>query len=425
MSGPGGEIFGVGTHRRANVSAGGFGFPPEQVRAWLSALRAGGLPEAVVLSTCERLEIYGVGAADVAAAFLQQALGMGSPLALTRWTGSTAVRHLFRVAAGLDSTAVGEPEILGQVREALTLAREAGTVGAILGPLFDRAIALGREVRSRTDLGRFPSSLAALAVQEIRERVGLAGKRILVVGAGTMGSAVVRAVGRDRPLRLRVLSRTLERARQLAEPAGGEAGTLTDLISSLIEADVAFMALAVPQPILSRPELHAVAHGRGAAPADPLWLVDLGAPPNVDPQAELPPSIHRIGLEDLQARGNARRQRLEAAIAQAEAMVEAAVREWEAAQRSRAVGPLIARLERRAEAIRQQELAWLWPKLGELTPAQRARIEQFAHRLVRKLLHAPFIGLKQAAGDPQALALFQALWQLEDDPFSSDGGASP
>jgi glutamyl-tRNA reductase len=263
---------------------------------------------------------------------------MGSPLALTRWTGSTAVRHLFRVVAGLDSTTVGEPEILGQVREALTLAREAGTVGAILGPLFDRAIALGREVRSRTDLGRFPSSLAALAVQEIRERVGLAGKRILVVGAGTMGSAVVRAVGRDRPLRLRVLSRTLERARQLAEPAGGEAGTLTDLISSLIEADVAFMALAVPQPILSRPELHAVAHGRGAAPADPLWLVDLGAPPNVDPQAELPPSIHRIGLEDLQARGNARRQRLEAAIAQAEAMVEAAVREWEAAQRSRAVG---------------------------------------------------------------------------------------
>jgi glutamyl-tRNA reductase len=192
-----------------------------------------------------------------------------------------------------------------------------------------------------------------------------------------------------------------------------------------MEADVAFMALAVPQPILSRPELHAVAHGRGAAPADPLWLVDPGAPPNVDPQAELPPSIHRIGLEDLQARGNARRQRLEAAIAQAEAMVEAAVREWEAAQRSRAVGPLIARLERRAEAIRQQELAWLWPKLGELTPAQRARIEQFAHRLVRKLLHAPLIGLKQAAGDPQALALFQALWQLEDDPFSSDGGASP
>lgn len=404
-------LFGAGVHRREGLEGLGawLGLPPERVRERLAAFQALGMREAVVLSTCERLEIYGIGPLEEAVAFLRRSLSGRSPAI---WVGRAAVTHLFRVAAGLDSTAIGETEILGQIRDALAMAREVGAAGPILGPLVERALALGRAVRARTELGRLPLSLATLAVQEAHRQISLAGKKILVAGAGTMGTQIAHAVLRHRPASIQVLSRTRERARSLAEQVGGEAGTLMDLPSALIRADVAFFALAAPQPILSASDLQAIIAARGGMP---LWLVDLGAPPNAGLDGAVPLGLHYIRLEDLQALNAQYRERMAEAIAQAERMVEEAVEDWVQWWRGRRVGPLIAQLQRHADALRRQELEWLWPRLGELTPAQRARIEQFAHRLVQKLLHLQIAGLKGIAEDPHALQRLQRQWGLEGD----------
>ncbi|WP_322801615.1 glutamyl-tRNA reductase [Thermoflexus sp.] len=408
-------LFGIGFHRREGLEglAAWLGLPPEEVRERLAAFRALGMREGVVLSTCERLEIYGVGPLEEAVAFLRRSLPGRFPVL---WVGRAVAVHLFRVAAGLDSTAVGETEILGQIRSALAIAREVGAAGPILGPLLERALALGRAVRARTELGRLPVSLATLAVQEVHRRISLEGKRVLVAGAGTMGTQIAHALLRYRPAPIRVLSRTPERARALAEQVGGEAGTLMNLTADLIRVDVAFLALATPRPILSAPDLQGIIAARGGAP---LWLVDLGAPPNVGLDGPLTPGVHCIRLEDLQALNARYRERMAEAIARAEEMVAEAVREWERWWRGRQVGPVIAQLQRRADALRRQELEWLWPKLGELTPTQRARIEQFAHRLVQKLLHLQMMGLKGMAEDPYAFQRLRVLWEWEKE---GDGG---
>ncbi|MFN3928290.1 MAG: glutamyl-tRNA reductase [Thermoflexus sp.] len=413
-------LFGAGFHRREGLEGltAWLGLPPEEVRERVLAFRALGMSEIVVLSTCERLEIYGVGPLREAIAFLRRSIADRSP---TIWIHRAAAVHLFRVAAGLDSTAVGEAEILGQVRDALAIAREVGTVGPILGPLFERALALGRAVRAQTDLGRHPLSLAALAVQEAHHQIPLQGKKILIVGAGTVGTQIAHALRRYQPAQIRVLSRTLERARTLADQVGGAAGTLTDLMPSLVQVDVAFMALSSPQPVLSVSDLHTVAMIRAGVP---LWLVDLGAPPNVEPDEAPPPGIHRIRLEDLKTLSAQYQKRIAEAIARAEGMVEEAVREWEQWWWGRQVGRLIAQLQQRVAALREQELEWLRPKLGELTPAQQARIEQFAHRLIQKLLHPPIVGLKQMANDPQAVRWFQMLWGLEKETEDLGNGRS-
>ncbi len=412
--------FGIGFHRREGLGslAAWLGLPPEGVRERVLTFRALGMSEIVVLSTCERLEVYGVGPFQEAVAFLRRSLGDRPPAI---WIHRAAAVHLFRVAAGLDSTAVGEAEILGQVRDALAIAREVGTVGPILGPLFEHALALGRAVRAQTDLGRRPLSLATLAVREAHHRIPLHGKKILIAGAGTVGTQIAHALLRYQPVQIRVLSRTLERARALADQVGGAAGTLTDLVPSLVQVDVAFMALSSPQPVLSVSDLHTIAAIRAGAP---LWLVDLGAPPNVEPDEVLPPGICQIRLEDLKALSAQYQKRIAEAIARAEEMVEEAVREWEQWWWGRQVGRLIAQLQRRADALREQELAWLWPKLGELTPAQQARIEQFAHRLIQKLLHSPIVGLKQMASDPQAVQWFRMLWGLEEGTEDQGNGRS-
>ncbi|WP_376791476.1 glutamyl-tRNA reductase [Thermoflexus sp.] len=412
--------FGVGFHRREGLEglAAWLGLPPEGVRERVLTFRALGMSEIVVLSTCERLEVYGVGPLREAVAFLRRSIADRSPAI---WIHRAAAVHLFRVAAGLDSTAVGEAEILGQVRDALAIAREVGTVGPTLGPLFERALALGRAVRAQTDLGRHPLSLAVLAVQEAHHQVPLQGRKILIAGAGMVGTQIAHALLRYQPVQIRVLSRTLERARALADQVGGEAGTLTDLVSSLVQVDVAFMALSSPQPVLSVSDLHTIAAIRAGAP---LWLVDLGAPPNVEPDEALPPGIHQIRLEDLKALSAQYQKRIAAAIARAERMVEEAVQEWEQWWWGHQVGRLIAQLQRRVDALREQELEWLWPKLGELTPAQQARIEQFAHRLIQKLLHSPIVGLKQMASDPQAVQWFRMLWGLEEGTEDLGNGRS-
>ncbi len=405
------DLFGLGFHRREGLEGltAWLGLPPEGVREQLTALRALGLAEVIVLSTCERLEVYGVGPLAATVAYWRQLLSGRSP---TIWIGRAAVVHLFRVAAGLDSTAIGEAEILGQVREALALARATGTVGSILGSLMERALAVGRAVRAQTALGSSAASLAVLAVQEIQRRLPLEGKRVLIAGAGTMGAQIARGLLRRRPARLWVLSRRLERARALADAVGGEAGTLKDLLAILVQADVAFLALAAPQPVLSTSDLRAVAAARAGAP---LWLADLGAPPNVELNGRMPSEIHLIRLEDLQALSAQRREAMMMAIAQAERMVREAVQEWEEWWQARQLGPLIAQLQARAGMLRQQELEWLWPKLGALTPAQRARIEQFAHRLAQKLLHPQIVSLKAMAEEPSALQRFRSLWGLEEE----------
>lgn len=407
-------LFGIGLRRQRLPEAfrGRWRLLEESADVLLRGLSGAGLAEAFLLLTCERIELYGVGLDHEA--FRQLAQRLQAPpeelLPLqARWRDREAARHLFRVAAGLDSTAVGEPEILGQIRAAYRRARAAGTIGPVLGPLVEQALALGRKVRARTALGAGALSLGTLAVRAAHQRQPLTGRTVLIAGAGTMGTQIARAVRRYGPARLIVLSRTPARAQALAQEVGGEAGGLEGLRPALAQADCAFLALAAPQPILRRADLEWVRAQRGGT--EPL-LIDLGMPPNVESEE----GLHPLRLEDLQALAEAQRQRLAEAIVHAEALVEDAVRQWEAGWAGRRVAPLIATLQAQAERIRQQELAWAWPKLGDLTPAQRARIEQLTHRLVRKLLHTPLTQLRALAVDPQALALACRLWGLEEDP---------
>lgn len=370
---------------------------------------------AVVLSTCNRIEIYldaerfhdsfaVVRDALVAASGVDPA-DLGRCLQ-AQWE-SEAVEHLFSVASGLDSAVLGEHEILGQVRGAWQAARVEGTLTPALDRLFQRAVELGKRVRTETAVGRGTVSVGHAAVELAAARLdGLAGRRALVVGAGAMAQVTAAALVRA-GAQLVVANRTLERARALVaslEPGAVEAVGLDALAAELGRADAVLVATAVAEPVVT------VAHLSGSERA--VLVVDLGLPRNVDPAARGLARVDLADLEDIRTFSEAGLAGRRQAAEEARELVIEAVSRFAGERLARGADPVVAGLRTWAEELRQAELARYRGRLAGLDEDQRAVVEDLTRTLLAKLLHEPTVALKDAAGTPRGTRLAGAAAEL-------------
>jgi len=357
------------------------------------------LGEAVVLSTCNRTEIYLVGGEpERARRELEQRSGLQLEGVVARWDDGEAVSHLFRVAAGLDSLVPGESQILGQVRDAYEAARTRGATGALLNRLFEDALHAGKRVRTEAKLHELPESVAASAVElGVRELGGAEGKRALLFGAGKMSELAARDL-QARGAEVVVASRTLESAQELAERVGGRAAAFDAVAVELPGADLVISATRCPYPIL---------HAEAVRPREkPLVLVDVAVPRDLDPAIG---ELEGCTLHDIDALGEGLVGR-EEDVREAEAIVaEEAARfaEW---RRSRDAADAIRDLRTRAEEIRSEELARVGSRLSELSPRERETVETLTTQIVNKLLHAPTVRAKEAGSER-----LRDLFALRDD----------
>lgn len=415
-------------HRTAPVEARErLAVPPEGLDdAVREVLALEGVREAVVVATCNRVELYATGEQEevVAGALRRhlQARG-GGGVTLYEHRGEAAVRHAFRVCASLDSLVVGEPQILGQVKEAVAAARAAGALGGGLGRVMARAFQTAKRVRTETGIAAGQVSVASVAVDLARGIFGdLAGRKVMVVGAGKMALGAARTLARA-GASLLVANRSFERAEALAREYGATAHPLTDLGMLLQHVDVAVCSTGANGYLLTR---HDVATAMKARRGRGLFLIDIAVPRNVEPAAGDLDSVFLYNVDDLEravAEGGHGRA---VATADAERVIAeelSALRAEEQAQRG--AGPTIVALRRRfREAAAAEMERSLGGRLRHLPEGDRAAVEAMLEALTSKLLHAPTVALKEAAGgaDPDGvMRAARALFALDAEPAGSRG----
>jgi glutamyl-tRNA reductase len=379
------------------------------------------LSEAVVLSTCNRTEIYAVaeryhGAIDDIRSFLTDLSGLNIEDFsdhVYAYHDDFAVSHLFKVASGLDSAVLGESEILGQVRSAVERGEEEGAVGSELRGLFTSALAVGRRVRVETGIARGTTSVSQAAVAMAVDRLGsLEGKRILVLGAGEIGAGMAVALaGTPGVADVLVANRTRTRAVALAARTGGRVVDFGELADALTTVDVMLTSTGATDTVVDRDDVEAVmAHRDGR----PLLIVDVAVPRDVDPTVTTLEGVTLLDMDDLRSfaeSGIAERRR---EIAVVQRIVDDEVGRYFEELAAREVAPLVVALRDRAESVREAELARYTARLADLTPKERAAVEGLTRGIVNKLLHEPTVRLKDAAGTARADRLADALRALFD-----------
>jgi glutamyl-tRNA reductase len=389
---------------RLALSAGG----ATQLMSELAAAR--GVEETVALCTCHRTELYVVTPEPAAAR--RAVLGALARLAgaseaellghVHVLRGAQVSRHLFAVAAGLESMVLGEAEIQGQVRRALERARAAGTAGPVTGRLFGDALSSGGRVRSRTAIGRGGASVSSVAVELARDAAGsLAGRRVLVVGAGQSGALSARALA-DEGMEVVVASRHRSHAADVAGTLGS-AVTLTEVPGELERADVVFTATAAAVRIIDR---DVVARAMDARGGRALVIVDLGMPRDVDPAAGGLPGVRLLDLDDVDRRLEANHGQRRAHSAEAAGIVAEEEQRFQTWLAAYGAAPAVAVLHEHAEAIVAEVLTENECRWEHLTDADRARVGVLARTIVRRLLHEPTRRLRADGDVARALELF-------------------
>jgi glutamyl-tRNA reductase len=384
--------------------------------------------EGVILSTCNRLEIVAVvsryhgGAQDLRN--LMAEFCHVAPEELTdhlyTYHDDGAVRHLFRVATGIDSMVVGESEILGQVRRAYTVAHEEGAAGRVLGHAFRQALHVGKRARTETEIGRNPVSVSSAAVELARRALvsrSLAGARVLVVGAGEMGRLAVRALTQAGVSEVVVMSRTHSKARAVADATGAEARALEQLEDAVCGADIVISSTTSSAMILGRELVERAAARR--ADGDPLLIVDIAVPRDVDPECAGLRGVVLRDLYDLRGVVEASMGGRIGEISKVEEIVAAEVARFVQWERAGEIAPAISSLVARAEAMRRAELARMSARLEDLSALERQAVDQLTKRIVAKLLHRPLDVAKELASSKQGYLALQALrdlFELEDEP---------
>jgi glutamyl-tRNA reductase len=409
-------------HRTAPVDIReGLSVAGPRLRTALVALgsHSPGLHGGAILSTCNRLEAYAVAPAATrgARAALRQFLARlgGTPATslaphLYCLEGRGAVEHLMRVAAGLDSLILGEPQILGQVARAGDEAREAGTAGPVLSRLFMRAVHAGKRVRTETAIGRHTTSVGHAAVRLAKTSTGdLSRARALVVGAGEMAGLAARALKEHGALEVACVNRTGARAEALAHRVGGRAFTWEALPEALAWADVVISATGAPGAVVGVGDVAPVLVGRGARP---LWIVDVAVPRDVEEAVGDLPGVHRYDVDDLRSVLDAGLTERRAAAPAAEAIVREEAGHFLRWTESRHVVPVIADLRRRAKELADAEVAQALHQLETLDPRGQRVVARLAHRIVNKLLHEPTEGLKLRAARGDTALYAQAVREL-------------
>jgi glutamyl-tRNA reductase len=376
-------------------------FPPCAGRSFLRRLKDYGVvSEAVLLSTCNRTEVYAVvedeGARGRMLDLLAEDRGVerASLEQDTYWlTDAQAVRHLYRVASSLDSMVVGEGQILGQVREAYRAATEEHCAGQILNRLFHTSLRVGKKIRSETGIGESSLSVPRVAVKLAEEVFGdLAVRRALVLGAGDMSELVVEHLKDKGVADLLIANRTPERARLLAHRVGGRAVPFDALPAELPEVDVVVSSTGSGEWVV---QSETVA-GALALRSEPLFFIDIAVPRDVDPVVQTLGSVYLYDIDDLQAVVERNAEGRQDAAEQGEAMISPSVLEFMGWLSTLHVVPLIQELRDGAEQIRRHELARALRRM-ELSPEEAASVERMSHSLVNKLLHGPIQEIKARA----------------------------
>ena len=364
--------------------------------------------ESVAIVTCNRIEIYGVSAtpepAEQTLALLAECAGLPpdelAPHAVRQY-GDDAVRHLFRVAAGIDSLIIGEPQILGQVRDAATQAREAGYSGPILERLFNYAVVTGKRARHETTISRGAGSVSQAAVELARETLGdLSGRRGLVIGLGEMGQLVARNLAAHGLSELRLCNRSPEPAAQLASQLHASGVAWEALDDALATVDIGISATSARRPILTRPRLESILDRRAGRP---LLLIDIAVPRDIEPDSRHVPGLHLYDLDQLHIIRAKTFESRARTIPQVEAIIEDEVRAFADWYRWRSSAPVIQQLRTHADAIREQEVERALRKLGHLDERDREVVRALGTAITNKLLHAPVTHLKQSS-DPTSSA---------------------
>jgi glutamyl-tRNA reductase len=380
--------------------------PDQQGKAIGGLVTRHNISEAVVLSTCNRTEIYAVaerfhGAYADIRDFLCDLAGLGPDELhphLYSQHDDAAVTHLFEVAAGLDSAVLGESEILGQVRSAWELAQEEGGAKATLNLLFRHAIETGKRARTETSIGRGTASVSHAAVEMATERLGsLVGRRVLVVGAGEMGEGIAAALLHAGANDIVVSNRTTQRAEELATRFGGRVVPFADLSTALAEADVLLTCTGAGGTLI---DFDLLKSARDHS-TSPLLIVDIAVPRDVAPEVTRLANVTLLNLDHLRDwAGRALVLRAEEAHRVNE-IVSEEVERFSVEATARQAAPLVALLRQRAETIRRAEIERFTARLATLDDAQRSAVEAMTKGIVAKLLHTPSVKLKDDAGTPQ------------------------
>ena len=372
--------------------------------------------EAVILSTCNRTELYCVGDAEMIINWLADYQGVNAddirPYLYTLGCSET-IRHAFRVACGLDSMVLGEAQILGQMKEAVRIAREQGSISTWLNALFQRTFQAAKEVRSLSGVGDNVVSMASAAVRMAEQSVGdISNLNVLFVGAGEMNESVATYFAAKQPRSLMIANRTLTRAVNLCSKLGNgaQACKLEALPEILHRYDIIISCTGSELPVITHDMMaHATAQRTGSLKADRQFMLDLAVPRDIEAEVAQLPTIVLFTVDDMAERVAHGKEARAAAAAQAEAMVQAKVNEFVAWQQSRQRVPLICALRDEGERARQQVLNHAMRQLAKGTPPEEV-LERLSVQLTNKLLHSPTRALNKA--DSHDIHVVKALAQV-------------
>jgi glutamyl-tRNA reductase len=398
-----------------------FAFLDQEVPAALNALRAAcGVEEAVLLSTCNRTELYLYPVDPETIAYAERMLAeKAGPLSrpasvyLYKHQDLDAVRHLFRVASGLDSLVMGEAEVQGQVRDAYQRAASAEATPPLAGPvlnrLFQSALSVGGRVRNETPVGEGAASVASVAVELAKKIFGvLDDRRVMVLGAGQTAELVVEALRREGARDVTVVNRTYERASDLAQRLQGRALGLQELSGALRDVDIVITSTAAPHAVLRTVTFHeAFPQGR----KHPLLIVDIAIPRDVDPAIADEANVFLYNIDDLRKLIDETLGKRQEAVVAADTIVFAQAQDFLAWFASLEVVPVIRAMRAQADELREAELARVLSRPG-LTEQDREAITDAFQRLLNKVLHTPTVRLREGAANGRAAELVDALRYL-------------
>ncbi len=404
--------------------------PTSNLPKALHALSRGeNLAEVVVLSTCNRTEIYTRSARfhsavqDLLDFLADQSSSDPDDFAehLYTYHDDAAVSHLFGVAAGVDSMIIGEGEILGQVREAWRTAEQQGTAGQLLSRVFRHAVEVGKRSRTETGIGRHAASVSSAAVALAAQTLGsLEGRRVLVLGAGEMGEGMAVALAGAGVGDVVVANRTAARGKKLAARVGGRAVGIDDIPDALVATDVLLASTGSADVVIERGDIETVMERReGRA----LLVVDVAVPRDVDPGVRQVFGVTLLDMDDLKGFVEHSLEQRRREVGKVREIITEELDRFRSDRSARELAPLVVALRDRGDAVRDAELKRFRARLEALDPAQRQAVEELARGIVNKLLHKPTVRLKEAAGTARGELYADALVTLFDlsDPLADPG----
>ncbi len=376
------------------------------------------LAEIVLLSTCNRTEVYArttlfhPAVQDVRDFLAAHASIEPDDLGehLYTYHDDAAVAHLFGVAAGVDSMIVGEGEILGQVRQAWRAAEHEGTAGQVLSRIFRHAVEVGKRSRTETEIGRHAVSVSSAAVALAAQRLGsLERRRVLVLGAGDVGEGMAIALAGAGADEIVVANRTASRARDLARRVGGRSIALGEVADELVRADVLLTSTGASDIVIERSDIETVMQRRDGRA---LLIVDVAMPRDVDPGVKQVFGVMLLDMEDMKAFALHSLEQRQREVGRVRSILADELDRFRGERSAREVAPLVTALRGRAEEIRLAELERFRSRLGDLDPSTRQAVEALTSGIVNKLLHDPTVRVKDAAGTPRGELFTDALTEL-------------